>query len=288
MAVAVVTDSAAAIPADLAQSMGITVVPMRLTIGDTSYDEGEIPLQEVVHRFDEGIHTAGPSPGKLSAILGQAEAGDGVVVLTVSERMSSTYKSALLAAEMVGFQAEVVDTRSAAGGQSLVVMAAARAAAAGHDLAEVVATAERVRALVRMVAAVETLDYLVKGGRLPELAGRAGRHLGVRPIFELRSDGIKALRPALSHDKALDALLGHWRRSRPAGGGLLHLAVSHALDPGAGERLVGVIRAEVEPASWLIESFGPVMVAHTGPGVIGLAWYWEPGSGSGSDDVRRT
>lgn len=286
MAVAVVTDSAAALDRELARRLAITVAPMRLTIGDASYDEDEIPLEEVVRRFDEGVHTAGPSPGDLSTIIARADAGDGVVVLTVSERMSSIYKSACLAAELSGCAATVVDTCSAAGGQSLVVTAAARAAAAGHDLPAVVAIACEVRDRVRMVATVETLDYLVKGGRLPELAGRAGRYLGVRPIFELRADGIKPLRPALSREKALEALLGHWRRSRPSAGTALNLAVSHALDPGAAKRLVEVIRAEVEPASWLVESFSPVMVAHTGPGVVGLAWYWEP-AGSGLDASER-
>lgn len=280
MAVAVVTDSAAVIPAELARKLAITVVPMRLTIGEESYGEDQIPLEEVVRRFDEGIHTAGPSPGDLIKVMREADSGDGVMMLTLSERVSSTYKSALVAAELGPARAEVLDTGTAAGGQCLVVLGAARAASAGHDLASVLRSAQEVRGRVRMVAAVETLDYLVKGGRLPELAGRAGRHLGVRPIFELRSDSIRSFRPALSHDKALEALLGHWRRSRPATAGALHVVVSHALDPGAAEVLVGVIRAEVEPASCLIESFSPVMVAHTGPGVVGLAWYWE----SGADD----
>ncbi|MGH9131431.1 MAG: DegV family protein [Acidimicrobiales bacterium] len=282
MAVAVVTDSAAAIPAKLARRLKIVVAPMRLTIGDHSYNEDQIPLDEVVRRFDEGIHTAGPSPGDLQGILVTADRGDGVVVLTVSERMSSTYKSALLASELSGCSAAVIDTRSAAGGQSLVVMAAARAARAGQDLASVVASAAQVRDAVRMVATVETLDYLVRGGRLPEPAGRAGRYLGVRPIFELRGDGIKALRPALSRDRALEALLGHWRRSRPAGDAALHLAVSHALDPGAAEFLVDGVRGNLEPATTLVESFSPVMVAHTGPGVVGLAWYWEPAGEAGA------
>lgn len=295
MAVAVVTDSAAAIPAGLARRLGITVVAMRLSIGDDEYEEGEVPLDEVVARFGEGVHTAGPSPGAFVEVLRAVDTGDGVVVLTVSERMSSIYKSARLAADLRA-GAAVIDTRTAAGGQALVVLAAAQAASEGLDLDAVVTRATDVRNRVRLVAAVETLDYLVRGGRIPEVAARAGRHLGVRPLFELTAEGIKVLRPALSHERALEALLGHWRRSRPspgdrpagarpAGGGRpapanphggdLHLAVSHALDPGAAEYLVGAIRAEVEPATCLVASFGPVMVAHTGPGVIGLAWHWD-------------
>ncbi|MGH9065225.1 MAG: DegV family protein [Acidimicrobiales bacterium] len=273
MSVAVVTDSAAAIPAEMAGRLGITIVPMRLSIGDDSYEEGEIPLEEVVRRFDEGVRTSGPAPAAFAEAIEGAETGHGVVVLTVSERMSSTHKAARLAADLRGEQARVVDTWTAAGGQALVVLAAAEAAAEGLTLDQVTARAQKVRSHVRLVAAVDTLDYLVKGGRLPDLAGRAGRYLGVRPLFEFRAGGIKPLRPSLSRDGALDALLNHWRRSRVEGA-LLHLVVSHALDPETAEYLVSGVRAEIEPATCLVESFGPVMVAHTGPGVTGLAWRW--------------
>ncbi len=275
MTVAVITDSAAALPRSVARDLGIHLVPMRLTIGEHEYGEDRISLDEVIRRFDEGVHTAGPSPGELAKVMDSvSSAGDGVLMLTVSERMSSTYKSACLAAEQSA-GVVVLDSYSAAGGQSLVVMAAARAAGDGQRLEDVTAVACLAREEVRLVASVETLDYLVRSGRIPDLAGRAGRHLGVRPVFELRPDGIKPLRPALSRDGALDALLSHWRRSRPGLGARLHVAISHALDPEAAGYLARVICAEAKPVTCLVESFSPVMVAHTGPGVIGLAWQWE-------------
>lgn len=287
MAVAVVTDSAAAIPAELARRLGLTVVPMRLTIGDHGAEatEGDgLDLDEVVRRFDEGVHTSGPAPAAFLEAIRRADRGEGVAVITVSERMSSTHKSAVLAAESLELGegakgAMVVDSWSAAGGQALVVMAACEAARQGLALDEVARRAQEIRAQVRMVAAVDTLDYLVKGGRLPDLAGRAGRYLGVRPLFEFRAGRIRPLRPALSREGSLDALLGHWRRSR-RDGAPLHVVVSHALDPHTAERLAEAVRAEVVPATCLVEPFGPVMVAHTGPGVVGLAWHWgERGGG---------
>ncbi|MGH9066909.1 MAG: DegV family protein [Acidimicrobiales bacterium] len=282
MAVAVVTDSAAAIPRELASQAGIVVVPMRLSIGPDSYEEDDVPLEEVVRRFDEGVRTSGPAPAAFTRAIEEAGArggaGDGAVILTVSERMSSTHKSALLAADLAaelgGPPIRVMDTSSAAGAQALVVLAAAGAAAAGADLDAVVSRANHVRRQVRLVAAVETLDFLVMGGRLPDLAGRAGRYLGVRPLFEFRDGRIKPLRPAMSRDGAVEALLGHWRRSRPRGRAL-HVVVLHALAPEAAGHLAAAVRAEAEPATCLVESFGPVMVAHTGPGVTGLAWWWE-------------
>lgn len=275
MSVAVVTDSAAAIPDDLARRLHIGVVPMRLSIGEQGYDD--IPLEQLVERSGEGLQTSGPAPAAFVRAMAEADRGEGVVVLTVSARLSSTHKSALLAADLGRGRARVLDTSSAAGGQALVVLAAAEAAAAGAPFDDVVARAVAVIPQVRLVAAVETLDFLVQGGRVPGLAGRAGRYLGVRPLFELHEGRTKPLRPALSREGAADALLGHWRRSRVPGAAL-HLVVLHALAPEAADHLASCVLAEVEPATCLVSSFGPVMVAHTGPGVTGLAWWWEAGS----------
>lgn len=274
MTVAVITDSAAALPTPLSARLSVTVVPMQLTIGGEAHSADDLPLDEVISRFDEGVQTASPSPAAFGDAITVADRGEGAVIVTVSEHMSSTHKSALIAAEVTGRPVRVVDSWSAAGGEALVVLAAAAAARQGLPLDAVAARAEEVRSRVRLVAAVDTLDFLVKGGRLPDLAGRAGRSLGVRPLFELRGGRIRPLRPVLRREAALDALIGYWRRSRPEGG-TLHLAVSHALAEEAATRLADAIRAEVEPATFLIGSFDPVMVAHTGPGVIGLAWYWD-------------
>jgi DegV family protein with EDD domain len=277
MPVGVITDSAAALPAPLSARLGVKVVPMRLTIGQATYEGDGVALEDVVARFDEGVRTSGPAPASFRQAFMAADQGQGVVVVSVSERMSSTYKSALMASELHPGPVRVVDSQTAAGGQALVVLAAAEAASRGLSLDEVAARAEQVRAGVHLVATVGSLEYLARGGRIPDLAGRAGRYLGVRPLFEFRSGRIRPLRPSLSQEGALDAMLGHWRRSV---GGLivpasLHVVVSHALDTEMAEALVSAIRAEVEPVTCLVESFSPVMVAHTGPGVTGLAWRWE-------------
>ncbi len=273
MAVAVITDSAAALGADLVGRWGITVVPMHLTIGGTSYRDDEVALGEMVARIDEGIHTSGPTPGAFVEAIQRADSGDGVVVLTVSSRMSSTYHTAKLAAEKTGGNVQVIDTATAAGAQGLVVLAAAEAAGQGQGVEQVTARARSVAARVRLVAAVDTLEYLVRGGRLPEVAGWAGRRLGVRPLFEFRAGRIHALRPSLSQPAATSHLLSQWRRTRIPGAPL-HVGALHALDPQSAVRLLEAIRAEVQPATAFVQSFGPVMVAHTGPGVTGLAWWW--------------
>ncbi|HEX6569693.1 MAG TPA: DegV family protein, partial [Acidimicrobiales bacterium] len=142
--VTVVTDSAAALPADLVERHGIKVVPLWLTIGDERHRDGDIALDEVVRRFAEPITTSAPSPGEFAAVIAPACAEGPVLVLTVAARMSSTHDSATLAAKLVAedglggrlgdeHAVAVIDTATAAGAQALVVLAAAEAAAAGAD-----------------------------------------------------------------------------------------------------------------------------------------------------------
>jgi fatty acid-binding protein DegV len=122
---------------------------------------------------------------------------------------------------------------------------------------------------------VPNLDHLVRSGRVPNIAGWAGRRLGIAPLFEFREGGAHPMRPARGADAALDRIVAHWRRSRVEGA-RLHVAALHAYAPHTAERLLRAVTAEVEPATAFSASFGSVMVVHTGPGLAGLAWYWEP------------
>lgn len=283
MPVAVIADSAAALDPALAAEHGIVTIPMLLEIGGRAVPEGEMPLDQLVAQLDDGVKTSGPAPGAFVTAIDEArQAGaEGALVLTVGQHLSSTFQAASTAAAMSGpeFPVRVLDTGTAAGAEGLVVLAAAQAARAGDSLAQVETRALMAAERVRLVAAVEQLTYLVRGGRLAASAAWAGNHLGVRPLFELRRARIRPLRPSLSADGAFDQILGQWRRSRVEDAAL-HVAALHALRGDDAAALLDTVRAEVEPATALIGTFGPVMVAHTGPGVIGLAWWWEPSAPS--------
>lgn len=280
MSVAVVTDSAASLPPDLAAAHGVTVVPLVLELGGTSYDDGEISLDEVLDRLDGGVSTSGPSPGRLAQAMEQAlEGADDVLVLTIADTMSSTFEAAQLGARAVGPHVRVVDTATAAGAQGLVVLAAARAAARGASIDEVCAEADRAIERVRLVATVPNLDRLAASGRVPGIAGWAGAKLGINPLFEFRDGQARSRRPALSRVAALERIVTSWRATRPEGdepAGRLHVAALHARAEEEAHQLVDEVRAEVEPATAFVGEFSPVMVVHTGPGLVGLAWWWEP------------
>jgi DegV family protein with EDD domain len=257
--VAVVTDSAASIPPELAAERGVVVVPLHLMVGSGT--------------------TSSPSPGEFLTAAERA-GGDAVVILTVSSRVSGVWNAARLAADSARMPVTVVDTETAAGAQALVVLAAADAATAGADAAGVEAAARTAIDGVRLVAVVDGLDHLVRSGRVPGIAGWAGRMLGLQPLFEFRHGAARRLRPATSREAALTRIFGHWRRSHARVGPDHHLHVVglHASAESDAEALGKRVREELAPAvpaTDLILEFSPVMVAHTGPGLVGLAWRWE-------------
>lgn len=275
MTVTVVTDSAAALPAEVADRHGVRVVPLALHVGDDRYRDGDLSLEELVARFDEPIATAAPAPGDFVAAIEDARRDGPVVVLTVAAGISSTHDVAVLAAKEVGGPpgaVRVVDTGTAAGAQGLVVLAAARAAARGASLPTVVRVASEVAGRVRLVATVADLERLARSGRVPEAARWVGDRLGVRPLFEFRDGRARKLRPAFSREAALDRIVS--RCAHGGGTGPLHVMVLHAVDPAAAATLARRV-AELDPMTCMIGPFSPVMVAHTGRGLAGLAWWRE-------------
>ena len=305
MSVAVICDSAAALDAELAQAHGITVVPMQLEIAGEPLEESDVAIDKLVERLDDGIQTSAPSPGAFAVALesvGVAIDGVGYVddpvdddrrdppgshpadrpaeaiICTVGQKLSSTYASAEAAVRLATHPdaVRIVDTGTAAGAEGLVVLAAAQAARQGLSLLAVAERAQDVASRVHLVAAVEQLTYLVRGGRVAPLAARTGTRLGMRLVFELHDGHARPLRPSFHLEAVFDQILAHVRRNRPPAGGTLHVAALHSMRENQARDLLARVRTEMEAVDAFVGGFGPVMVAHTGPGVIGLAWWWEP------------
>jgi len=168
----------------------------------------------------------------------------------------------------------VLDTGSAAGGEALVVLAAALAGRDGAALDDVAGHAAAVSGRVRMVGALANSAHLARGGRVPGLAARAADRLGVRPMFELHGGKVRGVRPARG-DGDLARIEHLCLDDRPAPGAHLHAVVMHA---GARERADALglrLRAVAPDADLLVTPFGAAIVAHAGPGVLGLAWWWD-------------
>jgi DegV family protein with EDD domain len=271
--VTVITDSAASLPPDLARDRHVTVVAMRLAWDGRDVRDGDVEVAELLRAPDGPVATSGPPPGEFAAAIDAADQ-DGAVVLTIASSMSSTYEAARVGAQAASRPAEVVDTGTAAGAQGLVVLAAADAAAGGATMSEVAAAARHVAARVRLVAAVDRLDHLVRSGRVPQVAAWAGKVLGLHPLFEFRDGQVKRLRPATGGDAALESVLRRWRRDRRPDA-VLHVAVLHALQPDAAATLLERVEREANPKTSFVGEFSAVMAVHTGP-LVGLAWWCQP------------
>jgi DegV family protein with EDD domain len=273
--VRVVTDSAASLPAELIAEHGVTVVPMRIVVGGQDHPDGELALGEVVDRVREGVSTSAPSPGEFARAIGSVMSDDGVVVATVASTMSATFTAARLAGDGWNGSVRVVDTHTAAGAQGLVVLAAAVKAAMGGSLEEVEGTARAVADRVHLVAAVAGLEHLVLSGRVPGVAGWAGRRLGIQPLFEFREGKAHPLRPAKSRERALERMVQRLEHSRTRPSDRLHVAALHAMAEDEADELLTDVGEIVEPATSFVAEFSSVMVTHTGPRLVGLAWWWE-------------
>jgi len=274
--VGIVTDSAASLPPELAAEHGVAVVPMGLSVAGTGYHDGDLTLDELLARLGEGVPTSGPSPGDFAQAVGRLlPQAESVLVLTIPSPLSIPYSAAHLAAESFDGAARVVDTATAAGAEGLVVLAAAQAARSGDDIDAVEAAARSVIDRVRLVATVNSLDRLVQSGRVPNIAGWAGNRLGVNPLFEFIQGKVKALRPAFSREAALSRIVATCRDAKPGPGARLHAAALHALDPEAADLLLAQVTTGERNPTAFVGSFSPVMVTHTGPGLAGLAWWWE-------------
>ncbi len=276
MTVGVVTDSTAALASEVQAQWNIAVVPLSLTVNGRTIQDGEMSTAEILAA--KTYSSASPPLGAFATAIAQQNKGSGVVVITVASTLSSTYQAAVLAAAQTACQTIVVDSHTAAGGQALVALAAARAAQAGASLSEVAAQATQVSQGVQLLGALSNLDQLIRSGRVPDLAGRAGNRLGVRPLFKIQNGAIKKLRPAFSDNAANQRILALWRRTlnnRTSPNKQLHIVCLHADAPQHAQVLLDAINAQVTPVSSFIGSFGQAMIINSGTGVRGLAWYWD-------------
>jgi DegV family protein with EDD domain len=274
MRIAVVTDSAANIPAELMEDHDIRVVPMYLKFGESVYQDGvDLPRGEFyakLEREEVPVSTAAPSAGDYRETFERAlDSSDGVVCVTVASFVSVSYEAARVAAAELGGRVRVVDSKSASMGEGWSVLEAARLASAGASLDEVEARAEQIASSTQLVATINTFEFLRRSGRVHALLAYAGTALNIKPVFALRGGRIEQLGRPRSRARAIERIV---EETRPlAGRGPIRCAVAHAAVPAEAEQLLERLRTELDCIESLVTEFTPLMGAHTGPGVLAVA-----------------
>jgi DegV family protein with EDD domain len=281
--VRVVVATSTCLTVEQASELGITLVPLRIGVDGRDYrDMIDIGTAELYRLLRQGVipTTAAPSVGDYAAAY---EAAPGpVLCLTVGSRISAMDAAARLAAESAGERpVEVVETGTAAGGLRLVALAAARMAGEGLRLDELVGRVRELCGRVEMSGMLETVEFLARSGRVPEIARWGTSVLKVRPVvrFDAGSGRLATLvRSPLRGLDEMRKLVRQGARRQGAGqcGEGVVCTVFHGDAPVLAEELERRLRQDLPAAELSISEMTAAMAIHVGPGVVGEAFYVDP------------
>ncbi|MGE5620189.1 MAG: DegV family protein [Sphingomonadaceae bacterium] len=270
--VRIVTDSTADLDEGEIERLGITVVPLNVHWnGDTYQDKVELSVDEFYRRLREEKgtpRTSQPSAGQFeSAYRGLLADAEGILSIHISSKLSGTINSAQLAAQQVGTgRIVVIDSLFTAFALGFLVERAARLAQEGASLAECAALVQGLIPRIRLVAAVDTLEFLRRGGRIGRAQAFAGNLLSIKLIFSIQEGEVVPLDRVRTRAGAIKRTAEAVR----AWGAVEELAVLYGDDPAPAEELVGQLRAAQHGLTARRGRIGPVLGTHTGPGVFGV------------------
>lgn len=212
MTVQIVTDSGSDITPEMAEALGVTVVPLRVLLGGKEYRDGvdltPAAFYQNLREVKELPKTSQPTPFDMQAAYRAAAQRGPVVGIHLSAALSGTYQGAVMAAREVDPGIQVVDSKTGSGGQAILVMEALRLAREGASQAEIVAHVARRRQQGHVLVALNTLENAIRGGRVTPLAGLAASLLGIKPIVYVTDRGtVETLDKVRGRTKALQRLL---------------------------------------------------------------------------------
>jgi DegV family protein with EDD domain len=277
--VAVVTDSTAYLPPQLIEEHGIEVVPLYIVFGgDKTVHETEITdyaaFFEELRQAESLPTTSQPSVGDFTGVYEPLlAAGKEIVSIHISAGLSGTSESARQAAEGLeregkgGERVRVVDSRTAAGGLGLVVLAASAAAAAGNEGAAIEERIDEARGELKMWFALDTLEFLRRGGRIGAASAWIGSTLKVKPILTVESEMTPVERVRTSA-RMFERMVDYARQRHESGAD--GWAVQHINAPEQCARLEERCREVFGCEPVVVSEIGPVLSAHTGPGLLGV------------------
>ncbi len=279
--IALITDTDASLPLELAAQRNIRLVPITILFGNQAFDtEVDISEAEVFERIDrEGVlpTTAAPSPGKFAEAYQAAfdEGAEHVICFTVSGEVSGTYGSAVAASEMESFQGKditVIDTQSLSMGQGFAVLAAAEAVEAGASKDEVIAIAQDVLQRVRFFAALATLKYLALSGRVGHLAAGMASILNIKPILTIQNGKLEMLEKVRTRKKAWNRTLELASQALD-GKSIERMAIVHSNALEDARQFEALARATLDcPQEILTCNLTAGLSVHSGAGIVGLGF----------------
>jgi DegV family protein with EDD domain len=276
--VAIITDTDASLPAEVAARHGIRQVPILIHFGQetlkTSEDIDDAGLFARVDREGKLPTTSAPSPGQFAEAYEAAltAGAEQIVCFCVSGAVSATHNAAVVAYDLFpGRDISVVDSRTLSMAQGFMVLAAAEAAEAGASVEEIIARAIDVRERTHLYAALSTLRYLAMSGRVGYLAAGMVSILNVKPVLTVRDGKLDLLERVRTQKKAWARIIEHTARAlgnRPAE----RMAIVHIAVPEEARQFEAQVRASLNcPDEILMAELTPGLSVHGGAGMVGVA-----------------
>jgi len=274
---AVVLDSTADLPDPRARHLNWRLVPLYVRFGEETFREYvDISAEDFYRRLrasSQPPKSSQPSPADFEEVFGSLSEYERILCVVLSSKISGTYESARLAAEPAGERVKVIDSGVTSGGTVILADAIQRRLDRGTEEKEIDALVDRFKRERGLLFTVDTLEYLIRGGRIGKAAGLAGQLLSVKPILVLDDGEVAPLKRVRGRRKAIAEMERLFVEGSQDGSGL-HVGVAHADAQEDCDELAGRVRAARPHAALdLVLTLGPVIGTHGGPGTLGLFWF---------------
>ena len=275
----IITDSTCEAPPEVLGHPAVTVLPLSVVFGQTALRDGVEITRE---QFWQRLPTSNPLPTTSQATTADfigpfrdfTARGDEVIALVLSAKLSGTYSSAITALEsQPGWPVDVIDSRTISVGLGLMVQEAVAMVEAGLSRAEIVGRLNTMRDRVHLIFALETLEYLQRGGRIGKAQAFMGTLLKFKPLLGIVDGEVVPVTRVRSRTKALEELQNWLNQVESARGAQIRLGVTHALVPDDAAAVNQALATRFGTQSTFIAALGPVLGVHVGPGAIGAAVY---------------
>jgi DegV family protein with EDD domain len=275
MPVEVVTDSTADIPRQVAEDLGIHVVPLHVHFGDEVYQDGVNLSHEEFYRkltANKTLPTTSTvSPGEFAQLFDTlAEESDEILAIVISSELSATYEAAVQGKDLrksKGCRLEVIDSRLLVMALGLVVIAAAKEARQGASLDRVLEAARGATSRIHVRMAFDTLEYVRRGGRIGPAQAFVGNLLNLKPILTVK-DGIAI---PVTRERTRPKAIEHLRRFAAGFNSIEEMAVEYTTTPEEALALRKDLGSLFPEERIYVSTIGSVMGTHLGPGALGVA-----------------
>jgi DegV family protein with EDD domain len=275
--VAIVTDTTATIPQDVIDEYDIQLVPQVLIWGEETLEDGiDIQPSEFYERLvNDKIHptTSQVTPASFIRVFDRLlDRGDEILAILISKKLSGSIESAIQAKALhPGAPIEIVDSESVAMGLGFQVLTAARAAREGATLEECKALAIESIPHTGVVFALDTLEFLHRGGRIGGGTRFLGTALNLKPIMEIRDGRVEPIDRVRTRKKSLNRVL-NLVAEQIAGRSPVRIASLHAAAEEEARILLDEAVARFDPVETYFTEVSPVVGTHAGPGTLGIAY----------------